>query len=319
MTDSQGLPMNIPTQKPDDISTASTLSSSHSHKSRPRRNRSVKSNQDQQSEKSEFIQGYHDYADLDPEDSGEPIQRFTFKVKDSESVIRDRSLRAKPYTCRPKFDSAKWDGMSSSFSMFKRALEGHLLQVGAGYMTQPAFLSHYKELKTDYLKSDVFWNIHKISQAQSAYDREYLYGILVMATMKVQHKTIIKYQQSQDGILAWEELKAEFEYDGSKELCLEQLESLAQTPYTNSDAGGMASYIDKFQAYIAELEAIAPMDYSDFRKKRMLLANIRQASGVSHLIQKCRDDDNMTYSQCAAYLRKNAILIDHANIVKPPT
>ena len=106
MTDSQGLPMNIPTQKPDDISTASTLSSSHSHKSRPRRNRSVKSNQDQQSEKSEFIPGYHDYADLDPKDYGEPIQKFTFKVKDSDSVIRDRSLRAKPYTCRPKFDSA---------------------------------------------------------------------------------------------------------------------------------------------------------------------------------------------------------------------
>ena len=48
------------------------------------------------------------------------------------------------------------------------------------------------------------------------------------------------------------------------------------------------------------------MDYSDFEKKRVLLSNNKHASGVSHLIQKYRDNDTMTYDQCAAYLRKNA-------------
>ena len=50
----------------------------------------------------------------------------------------------------------------------------------------------------------------------------------------------------------------------------------------------------------------------------MLLANIRDAEGVAHLVQRCRDDDTMSYDACAAYLRKNAILIDHTTKVKPP-
>ena len=85
--------------------------------------------------------------------------------------------------------------------------------------------------------------------------------------MALQHKTIIKCQETSDGILAWDELKTKFEYDESKKLRLEHLEALAQTPYNRTDEGGMATYIDKFQAYIAELETIAPMDYSDFRIK----------------------------------------------------
>ena len=40
--------------------------------------------------------------------------------------------------------------MSSTFRVFKKTLEGHLLQVGAGYMNQPVFIEIYKELKLDY-------------------------------------------------------------------------------------------------------------------------------------------------------------------------
>ena len=93
--------------------------------------------------------------------------------------------------------------------------------------------------------------------------------------------------------MAWYEFKNKFEYDGSKELRLEHLEAMAHTPFTNNDTGGMASYIDKFQAYVAELETIAPTDYSDFKLKRMLLSNIKSAFGIQHLIQKCRDDETI--------------------------
>jgi hypothetical protein len=135
----------------------------------------------------------------------------------------------------------------------------------------------------------------------------------------MQHRIILKYKESRDGILAWDEFKQNFEYDGSKELRLEQLEALAQKPYNNSVPGGMAAYIDQFQAYMAELGVIAPIGYSDFRMKRRLLANIRHADGVSHLVQTCRDNEHMTYEQCVAYLRKNAIYIDHANAAKTPS
>ena len=47
--------------------------------------------------------------------------------------------------------------------------------------------------------------------------------------------------------------------------------------------------------------------------------NVRSAHGVSHLITTCQDKWQMNFDQCASYLRKNAIMIDHANTVKQPT
>ena len=51
----------------------------------------------------------------------------------------------------------------------------------------------------------------------------------------------------------------------------------------------------------------------------MLLNNIKKASGIQHLIQSCRDDYDLTYEQCAAYICRNAILIDFSNTNKTPT
>ena len=80
-----------------------------------------------------------------------------------------------------------------------------------------------------------------------------------------------------------------------------------QQPYKSSDIGGMVAYIDRYQSLVAQLEVIAPHDYTDSRKKRTLLLNIRNAQGVAHLIQTCRDDEYMTFENCASYIRKNAL------------
>ena len=92
---------------------------------------------------------------------------------------------------------------------------------------------------------------------------------------------------------------------------------MIQKPYAPSET--MSCFIDKFQAYMAEIEAINPDEYLNTRKKRLLLANMKTASGVAHLIQKCRDNPNMTYKDTARYLRSNSILIDNQNSIKPPT
>lgn len=39
--------------------------------------------------------------------------------------------------------------------------------------------------------------------------------------------------------------------------------------------------------------------------------NVRHVSHIAHLVQKYRDDPQMTFEEAAAYLRSNAILIDH--------
>ena len=63
----------------------------------------------------------------------------------------------------------------------------------------------------------------------------------------------MKYEGSRDGILAWHELKNDFAYDGSKELRLVVLETMTQVAYSDTVPGGLVTYVDSFQAQIAEL------------------------------------------------------------------
>ena len=76
-----------------------------------------------------------------------------------------------------------------------------------------------------------------VSIHQAQYDRQYLYDILVTATINMQHKIIFMYLHNSDGIMAWFEFKNEFAYDGFKELRLKDLESMTYTPFANTDKG----------------------------------------------------------------------------------
>ena len=150
----------------------------------------------------------------------------------------------KPAKWRTKCDKIKWDGLPSSFKKFRREIEGHLLQVGAGYIIEDAFMDMYKKIGMDYLKSGVFWKMHQISTPQAYEDRNYLYGLLMTATSHMHNKIIIKHQSTKDGFLAWSEFKKEYGYEGSKDLRIEYLEQIAQKPYSNNTPGGLGAYID---------------------------------------------------------------------------
>ena len=180
-------------------------------------------------------------------------------------------------------------------------------------MTDPSFVAAYKESGDDYLKSNLFWQIYKISSPQALFDKQYLYGILVTATKSIQLRTILKYENLQDGILAWEEIKARYANDGSDEIRIEHLESLSQVKFNPKTHRSMCTYIDTLQAYLEELSALASNDWPDLRKRHLLLQNIQSASGMTHLVQYCRDNSHMSYDQCAEYIRKNSLLIENAN------
>ena len=102
-------------------------------------------------------------------------------------------------------------------------------------MINPTFLEMYKQKGEECFKSDHFWKLFKVSTPQALFDRNYLYGALVTATVHMQHKTIIKYEKSQDGILAWDEFKEDYDYDGSKMVRVEQLEDMAKVSYNNRE------------------------------------------------------------------------------------
>ena len=43
----------------------------------------------------------------------------------------------------------------------------------------------------------------------------------------------------------------------------------------------------------------------------MLLTNLKQTPSLSYLIQNCKDDVHLTFSESAAYIRMNAIVLAH--------
>ena len=201
-------------------------------------------------------------------------------------------------------------------------IEGFLLQVGAGYLVSQNFLETYLEEGTEYIYSIDFWNKHGISQPQAVYDRKYFYGILVASNRNRENQAILKNQKSQDGVLTWIHFKKLYAYDGSKELKLEKLEEKVANPYSSKSPGGMEEYIDTFQATMEQIDVLDPTTFSDVRKKRTLLKNVRHVTTIAHLVQKCRDDVTMSFDETAAYLRQNSILIDsleNSNSQRPST
>jgi hypothetical protein len=223
-------------------------------------------------------------------------------------------LHHKPPKPRAKLnEKVYWDGYGESFLTFRRAIEGHLLQVGAGYLLDTHFLYHYKlnpsacQVEQTYHHTSDIWLYHKQSCHQIRYDTEYFYGMLVSACRNIASKTIIKHANDRDGIIAWEELRRDFDNDGSKTLRMEALEETISSAYKPNQTGGLAAYLDKFLTAFHELEILGEEIYSDTQKKRTLMKNVRGISGMSHLVQKCRDDFNMmTFDSMAQYLRENS-------------
>jgi len=80
-----------------------------------------------------------------------------------------------------------WNGYSDTFLSFRRAIEGHLLQVNAGYMIDPVFLDFYTLNPTKYHYEPTFhktcdvWRYFQQSCHQIRYDSEYFYGMLMGA------------------------------------------------------------------------------------------------------------------------------------------
>jgi len=67
----------------------------------------------------------------------------------------ERNNRNYPHRIRPKFDRITWNGMCTTFNTFKAAVDSHLMQVDALYLTDTVFVHHYREHGPQCLVSDV--------------------------------------------------------------------------------------------------------------------------------------------------------------------
>ena len=202
-----------------------------------------------------------------------------------------------------------WDGMRSTFDMYKIKVEGHLMQVGAGYLLDEHFQNMYKLKGFEYIISDEFWSLYGVGIKQAKYDKTYLFGVIVSTNSNVYNKAISKHKGTQDGILTWMEFQTLYAHDGSKELKIEQLEEKLQVPFSPGKLS-LSGYIDRFQDTMERLDNLCLDPMSDRSKKLMLLRNVRGMKEIAYLAQHCRDSPDMSYDETAAYLRSNSILID---------
>ena len=138
-----------------------------------------------------------------------------------------------------------WNGHTDSFLPFKKAIEGHLLTVRAAYILDPYFLSRYSEnpqkyhFPETYDESDDVWFYYKQSCHQIRDDAQYLYGILMMSCRNIDNKIIIRHDRDKDGILAWMEMKENYDYHGSKTLRMENLMEIIYKDFQNNMTGGL--------------------------------------------------------------------------------
>ena len=222
----------------------------------------------------------------------------------------------KPQKTRSKFsEKISWNGRRDTFREYRKTIEGHLLQVDAGYLTDTDFLTEYEIHRADnqhmeYLTSEAFWSKHGVSFLQAKCDKQYLYGILVSTTTKIDNKVILTNKKDQDGILAWIQMTRDYDYGGSIELRISDIDDEVRKPYSLKYPGGLTEYIERYQTLMAELDIIAPLEYSDIKKRKLLIKNIRRTPRVAHLTQRCTDSD-MSYEMTADYLTQNVIILEH--------
>ena len=119
--------------------------------------------------------------------------------------------------------------MTATFRPFRRAVEGHLLQVGAGYLTDPQFVHVYRmdpykyHYPDTYHCNDPVWLYYGQSCYQIKYDSEYIFGLLMSACREVGNKSIMMHEKDKNGILAWFDLRKDHDNDGSRTLRMESL------------------------------------------------------------------------------------------------
>ena len=189
------------------------------------------------------------------------LQRPT-SFHSTPSVRSNRSLAFKRHHIPPKprhnicTDKLQWNGLRSSYPSFAQDLEGNMIRVGAGYLFEKAVMDGYAVQGMEYIESDLFWNEHAIGTKQFKYDIKFLYGILQSATKTRLNPYLIHHRNDNDGLAVWIKFDKTYANGGSKNMRSEELEEQIYLRYNPREHKGIAEYIDKFQTWMEELDAL---------------------------------------------------------------
>ena len=280
---------------------------SKANKGRPNDHNSHHSNRSRESKQSgrstkgnQPTTGYGPYyGQIDPEPD-DPII----------NVDSDPLKSKKPIRARAKFEKAKWDGLTQTFRPFMKSVEGHLLQVGAGYLIDQLFVHEYVANKA-FICSYEFNDYFGVSPEQAKYDITYLYGILLTATSTKENRILTQHSDTHDGVLAWIAFKEDYAYGGSVSLRLRILSQEVKSPFNLRTHGSINNFLDDLEAKISELRTIRPSEYSELRCKEIVLESVESVEAIRDLYQTCKDNKDWDYKQSCRYLREESLDRDY--------
>ncbi len=135
----------------------------------------------------------------------------------------------------------------------------------------------------------------------------FLFSALLFATAGGTAATVVKrHELTQDGRLAWLNLRKWYEGQGSKNsIARRALQTLQNLTLARDTVGGAEAYISAFEDALTSLEEVGE-PYSENLKKMTFLNGIVDPS-YSALHDILMEDDNKKYADCILALRKKAV------------
>ena len=165
--------------------------------------------------------GSQRHGNLSP-DGTPPMDVFMSTDESSHNKRRTPwSAEAKPR--KPLNDRVTWNGHAETFRVFKRTIEGHLIQCQAGYLVHGVFINNYFTHGEDYLNSMEFWNDFSVPFRQAKADREWLFGMLMSACKSLHNKIINRHTHDKDGVIAWWTFKQDYDNNGAESLTINRI------------------------------------------------------------------------------------------------
>ena len=138
-----------------------------------------------------------------------------------------------------------------------------MIRIGLGYSFEKEVIEHYAKDGLEYVASDAFWEEYQIGVNQFKYNIKYLYGLLLSATRKWCNSFLIHHKKDKNGLAVWLKFEKSYGNKSFKAMKSENLEDKIYASYEPTEHNGIADYIDKFQTWIAELDALQTSHYKD--------------------------------------------------------
>jgi hypothetical protein len=178
--------------------------------------------------------------------------------------------------------------------LFKKQYEAHLIASQQDYATDPEFRAAYIAQDKSF---DILCRQYEASKAQIASDTKQQYGALAMACSGNDEGQRFLGLYPRDGIRVWHEMVHWFQYGGSVETILGELESNLQTDYTDRYPGGILAYVNMIaNTYAKQRQVITdnptcgtfnPTDVMKMRHIRAKLQGTSYSLGIHQDFRAC--------------------------------